>query len=174
VSARNGDKARPMDRLGNVPLDDPLLVAGDLLGDPRDSAGFAGWLDSYMDEVMTTNNIPAQAPTSFHPTGLDAAGALHFNLDFVPRPTIVSGRPTGLLGGDPAAAEYSGRVVPLEYGERSGSSNSGESQQENANTQGVPPSSKAASKALAVAEKNRKVIRKHVQDVQRPAGCCSL
>eukprot|EP00884_Botryococcus_braunii_P002721 jgi/Botrbrau1/1244/Bobra.0163s0037.1 len=123
------------------------------LGDPKGSLGFAGWLDSYMDEIMVGNNImPGPQGPSFATARPIREEEIPFGLDLAAGPPIVSGGAQNFLSAD-ANQEFA-----LDLADRSGSSNSADSRPELQQQGGSL--SKAAAKALAVAEKNRKAQKR--------------
>jgi hypothetical protein len=141
-----------MNSLGRGVDPQTFLDADFTLGDQKDSLGIAGWWDSYMDELMGSAAIlPDPQGPNFAPARPAPEGEIRFGVEAV-RPDIVTGNPNTI---------FTDNVVPeiaLDYADRSGSSNSGDSrpdgvQQHNGSL------SKAAARALAVAEKNRKVVK---------------
>lgn len=123
------------------------------LGDPKDSLGFAGWLDSYMDEIMANNvAVPEPGLPSF-PVRPGQTAEVSLAGDGVALPAVAPGFPLKHFPSD-EAPDFSYAAQPLNYNDRSGSSNSGDSRPDVLQGGAL---SKAAAKALAVAEKNRKV-----------------
>lgn len=122
------------------------------LGDPKDSLGFAGWLDSYMDEIMTNNTAVAE-PVLPSFSAIGQAAEVSLTGDGAPLPAVVPGFPLKHFPSD-EVNDFAFTAQPLDYNDRSGSSNSGDSRPDVLQGGAL---SKAAAKALAVAEKNRKV-----------------